>query len=441
MPASPFDSALYRDLFHDAEIARLLSESAEIRAMLIFEGRLARVQGALGMIPEVSAAAIERASMEVEIDPGALAAETGRSAVPVPALVQAFREAMQAPEHAQYVHWGATSQDIVDTGLVLRTRQILAIFEARLKQTVQALGQLAETYADLPMAGRTYMQAATPVSFGAVAAGWGRPLADELERMPWLREQVLKVSLAGAAGNLSAMGDKGTDMRAGLAQALELGDPGGPWHSDRASMVDLSQWCARVAIHLSKLGEDLTLMTQTGIGEVTLGASGGSSTMPQKANPVQPSILVALARLVAGLTSVVQTTHRQQRDGASWFAEWLSLGQILMATGRGLAVAGEMLPAIAPRPDAMARGIDDGLGLIYAEALSFALAPNLGRPEAQAQVKALALRARAEGRPLAHLVAEAFPDQDLAPIFAPGSRLGTGPAEAHDFAKRSKSFS
>jgi 3-carboxy-cis,cis-muconate cycloisomerase len=141
------------------------------------------VQGELGLIPETAAKAIHRATMELQVDPGALAAETGRNAVPVPALVAAFRAEMKAPEHAQFVHWGATSQDIMDTGLVLRLRKVLEIAEARIGAALNGLAALAEAHADTPMAARTYGQAATPTSFGAVAAGWGAPLLQLTEEL------------------------------------------------------------------------------------------------------------------------------------------------------------------------------------------------------------------------------------------------------------------
>ena len=233
MPATPFDSAIYRDLLGDAEVGRLFTDSAEVRSMLLVEGALAKAQGRLGLIPEVSAAAIHRASMEVQIDPSGLAEETGRSAVSVPALVAAFRKAMKAPDHSQYVHWGATSQDIMDTALVLRLRQVLAIYEARLDVTLATLGQLAETHAETPMAGRTYGQIATPTSFGAVVTSWGAPLLGPRHRLDDMRKGLLRVSLSGAAGTLSSMGEKGPEVRAELARALDLADPGGTWHSNR----------------------------------------------------------------------------------------------------------------------------------------------------------------------------------------------------------------
>jgi 3-carboxy-cis,cis-muconate cycloisomerase len=437
MPASPLDSAIYRDLFGDADLARLFSDTAEIRAMLLVEGALAEVQGELGLIPETAARAIHRAALELQIDPAALAAETGRNAVPVPALVAAFRAEMKAPEHAQFVHWGATSQDIVDTGLMLRLRRALETFETRIGTTLTALAALAEAHAETPMAARTYGQAATPTSFGAVAAGWGAPLLQLREEMAALRPRLLVVSLGGAAGTLSAMGGHGPDVRARLAARLGLGDPCASWHADRDRIAALSGWLARLAGALGKMGEDLTLMAQSGLSEVALGEGGGSSTMPQKTNPVLPSLLVAIARQTAGLNTVMQGAllHRQSRDGAAWLTEWLTLPQMCLLTGRALSLAGDLAAAARPRPDRMAALLDDGTGLIFAEALTFALAAQMPRPNAQERVKALCREARETGAPLRSLAERDHPG-DWSAVFDPARQLGTGPAEARAFASR-----
>ena len=437
MPASPLDSAIYRDLLGDAEVARLFSDTAEVRAMLLVEGALAEVQGELGLIPETAARAIHRAAMELQIDPSALAAETGRNAVPVPALVEAFRAEMKAPEHAQFVHWGATSQDIMDTALVLRLRRVLEIAEARLDATLAGLAALAETHAELPMAARTYGQAATPTSFGAIAAGWGAPLLQLKADLAALRPRVLVVSLGGAAGTLAAMGARGPEVRARLAGRLDLGDPGASWHADRDRMAALAGWLTRATAAPGKMGEDLTLMSQTGIGEVALGQGGGSSTMPQKENPVLPSLLVAIARTMAGLNGVMQgaALHRQSRDGAAWISEWLTLPQMCCLAGRSLSVAGELAATIRPLPGRLAATLDDGTGLIHAEALTFALAARMPRPEAQAAVKALCREAAATGASLRALAERDHPG-DWAAVFDPARQLGAAPAEARAFAAR-----
>jgi len=442
MAVTPFDSAMFRGLFGDDEVAKLFTDSAEVRAMLLVEGALAEAQGKLGTIPAESAAFIKRAVMEVQIDPAGLSAETGTNAVVVPALVKAFHATTDAPEHAQYFHWGATSQDIIDTALMLRLKQVLAIFEARLKTISQSLGTLAQTHADLPMAGRTYGQIASPTTFGATVASWGMPLLTHLTRLSELRPRLLRVSLKGAAGTASMLSN-GPALRREMAKSLGLEHTDTSWHSTRDSIAEFSGWITLVSGSLGKMGEDLLLLTQSGINEVSLGGGGGaSSTMPQKSNPVLPSLMVALASQTTALNAALQgaMVHRQQRDGAAWFVEWMTIGQICMACARALSAAEKLARNIAPNPDEMAAHINDGLGLIYAEALSFALANSMPRPEAQAAVKKLCLQVKAENTPLPKLAAAKWPDMDTSTLFTPAQQLGEAPAQARAFAKAAKEY-
>lgn len=438
MPAAPADSALYRGLFHDEDTARLFTDTAELRAMLLVEGALAKVQGALGIIPAESAAFLHRACMEVQIDPSSLAAETGVNGVPVPAFVAAFRKASNAPDHAQFLHWGATSQDIMDSALALRLKPVLDLWEARLTALLQALAALAQTHAALPMAARTYGQIATPTSFGAVVAAWGWPLLAYRDQIAAQREALLQVSLSGAAGTLSAMGEQGPAVRAGLAAALGLRDPGHSWHTDRSGITGFAAWLTGLMGCLGKIGEDLILLVQSGLAEVHIGGGGASSTMPQKQNPVGPSVLVALARHSIGLGATLQgaALHRQQRDGAAWFTEWLTLPQLCISTGRGLAIAVDIAARLMPDASAMAAAMADDSGLIQAEALTFLLAKTLPRPQAQAAIKDLCQEARAASVPLVQLFAQAYPNIDGATALAAGAALGQAPTEARAFAAR-----
>ena len=431
MPASPAASALYGPLFNDPETAALFTDSAEIRAMMLVEGALAKVQGVLGLIPAEAAAFLHRASFDLQIDPAGMAAETAVNGVPVPALVTAFRQAAQAPAQTDWLHWGATSQDIIDTGLALRLKRLLVLWDDRLIRLIKALGQLAETHADLALAARTFGQSATPTSFGAVVASWGQPLLRHHARLQPLTSDLAQVSLSGAAGTLSAMGDLGPQVRAGLATALGLSDPGQSWHSERDTLAAFAAWTAGLTASLGKIGEDLILLTQSGIAEVTLSGAGGSSTMPQKQNPVAPSVLVALARQTIGLSATIQgaVLHRQQRDGAAWFTEWLTLPQLCISAGRAQTLAADLIPRITPNPAAMAAGLAADGGLIRAEALTFALATRMPRPEAAAAVKALTARVRAGQGDLISLARAAWPD-----LTVPDD-LGTAPAEARAFAK------
>lgn len=440
MPASPLDSAIYGKLFADAEVSALFSDSAEVRALMLVEGALAKVQGRLGLIPEVSAAAIHRASLELQLDPGGLGAGVADNAVPTPGLVAMFREAMQAPEHAAFVHWGATSQDIMDTGLALRLRQALGLLDERLGALSLALADLAERHAETPMVARTYGQAAVVTSFGAVVAAWGRPLLRHRSRLAAVREDVQQVSLSGAAGTLSAMGDKGPEVRSGLAEALGLGDPGTSWHNTRDGIAALAGWLTGVTGSLGKMGEDLLFLTQSGIGEVTLAQGGGSSTMPQKANPVAPSVLSANARAAVGLNSVLQSAlpHRQERDAAAWLSEWLSLPQLVILTAKSLSLAKDLASTLEANSEVMVRHVEDTGEMIFAEALSFRLASEMPRPEAQAAVKSMVQAAQSSGRTLGDVARERHPELDLDDVFDPGMQLGTAAGEARSFARNAR---
>lgn len=435
MPASPLDSRLYGALFGDPELAPLFTDAAEIRAMLLVEGALAKVQAALGLIPAAAGAAIFAASREVDIPAADLAAETGANAVPVPALVAAFR-ARLPPEAGQWLHWGATSQDILDTALMLRLRQAIAGFDRRLAALLARLADLAETHAALPMAARTYAQIATPTSFGAVVASWGLPLLRQRQRLQNVKNDLLYVSLSGAAGTNSAMGPRAPEVRAGLAAELDLADPGVSWHSGRDGVATFAQWLSLATQLLGKMGEDTILLSQSGIEEIRLTAGGGSSTMPQKVNPVGPSVLVALARQAAALEAAMTgaALHRQARDATAWLTEWLSLPQLVLGLGGALRTAQRLAETLAPAPERMRAPLTEGPGLLYAEALSFALAETLPRPAAQAAAKALAAEARESGTPLAALAARDHPGRDWAALLAPEAQLGQAPAEARAFA-------
>jgi 3-carboxy-cis,cis-muconate cycloisomerase len=439
MAASVFDSPLYAHLFPTGEAGRLFSDTAVVRAMLLVEGALARAQGAQGIIPELSAKAIQRATMEIQIDPGAIARATGENGVSVPGLVAAFRTEMSAPEHAQFVHWGATSQDILDTGLMLRLRQLLLLAEQDLRTIIASLAAQAKLHAETPMAGRTYGQQATPTSWGAVLADWGHGLCDLLDALPALRETSLFVSLSGATGTSSALGPLASDTRAALAQGLGLNDPARSWHVDRGPILRIADWLVQVASVLSRMGATLVALTGSETSEVKLGASGASSTMPQKQNPVAPSALHALGHQVTGLRAALApaTQHIHQRDGAAWFAEWMVLPQIALSAACALQHAKSVTQTMSPDTAMMAATLENGLGLIHAEALSFALTAHMQRPEAQAETKTLCRTAQAQGVPLETIARAAHPDLP-AGLFDAAQSLGCAPQEARAFAARAQ---
>ena len=441
MAASVFDSPLYAHLFPTGDTGRLFSDSAAVRAMLVVEGALAKAQGNMGLIPEISAAAIQRASLEIQIDPGALAKATGSNGVCVPALVEAFRTEMNAPEHAQYVHWGATSQDIIDSGLMLRLRQALLLAEADLRALLNQLADAALTHADTPTVARTYGQHAVVTTWGAILAQWGEPLVDALEALPGVRDKSLWVSLAGAAGTASALGDDPRALRAALAAALGLNNPDRSWHTDRGPILRITDWMAGVTATLGAMGQTLTDLSATDVGEVSFGQAGVSSTMPQKQNPVAASVLVALAQQVATLQTGMgmAAQHQHQRDGAAWFTEWMLVPQIALAAASSLNVANTVVNGLTPQTDHMRAAIEGGAGLCHAEALSFALSAHMPRPEAQKITKELCAKALADDTSLRDVALSRF-DNLSTEVFDTHAQLGCAPQDARAFAARVRSL-
>ena len=437
MAGSVFDSPLHAKLFPAGDMGRLFTDTAEVRAMMLVEGSLAKVQGTLGIIPEISAAAIHRASLELQIDPSGLGTAIGQNGVSIPGLVAEFRKLMQAPEHAQYLHFGATSQDITDTALMLRVRQLLALQENGLKTLLRDLATLARDHATTPMVARTYGQSATLTSFGATVAVWGHMLADLMEALPALRGDVLWVSLSGAAGTGSVLGPNPDEVRQHLAAAVGLRDPKRSWHADRGPILRLAAWQTQLAAALGKIAQDVWIMTQSGMKTVTLGAKGGSSTMPQKENPVQPSAIIALANMASGLNAILTQAaqHREARDGAAWFTEWMALPQLCLTAGSALTISGTMIESLVPNTDAMAVQIAETHDIIMAEAVTFALAKTMPRPDAAALLKEAVQQAISQGTGLLKIVQSRFPDLDMTQ-FEPQHQLGAAPNLARGFADR-----
>jgi 3-carboxy-cis,cis-muconate cycloisomerase len=371
----------------DAEAAALFSDAAEIAAMVRVEAALARVQGRLGVIPPDAAETIARALADIIVDPHALAAGTAESGIPVPALVAELRRVV-GREVAQYVHWGATTQDIIDTGLVLRLSELCELLGERLAAVIAALAAQARTYRALPMAARTWGQVATPTTFGLRIAGWLTPLLRHRERLAQLRPRLAVVSCGGASGTMAAMGPRGAEVEAALAEELGLAIAPKPWHAERDGLAELAGWLSLVTGSLGKMGADLKLMAAAGTARA--GSAGGSSTMPQKRNPVGAGALLALAAHNAVQLSAMHgaLVHSEERDPGAWATEWLALPPMAVAAVAALRHARMLAETLAPDPAAMLAEMEATRGTILAEAAQFALAAHMPRPEAQALVKA-----------------------------------------------------
>lgn len=385
MAVTPFDSRLLAPLFADPGIAALFSDAAEVEAMIAVERALARVEGRLGVIPADAAAEIDRKLDGATVDAASLAAGTRSAGVPLPALVKELR-AIVGGEAAGFVHWGATSQDIVDTALVARLGTALGLLEARLDRLIEILAGLAERHRATVMAARTRTQIAVPTTFGLRAAGWLVPLLRHRERLAEARPRILMIQFGGAGGTASAIGGDGLAVMEGLAAELGLTAPPMPWHTQRDGLMELAGWLASLAASLGKIGTDVALLARSEVAEVRPGSGGGSSTMPQKANPVSAEMLVALARITAGnLGTFAQgAIHAEERDGAAWSVEWATLPAMVVAAGGGLVHAAELLETLVVDEAAMRARAG---GATLAEAASFALSAHMSREAAQALVK------------------------------------------------------
>lgn len=387
MAALSFDSALYGGLLSDSETAHLMSDAAEISAMIRVEKALAIVEAKLGIIPAPEAEALVGALDEAFIDPGALGEGMKRDGVAAPALVAALKEQIP-PAAAQWLHWGATSQDVAELSLLLRLRQVLDLVGARLGGLIRTLALLAREHRATICLARTRSQQAAPTLFGLKAANWLQPLLRHHQRLDEIRPRLLAVQFGGATGTLSALSARGIAVMDALADELGLARAE-PWHASRDRIEEFAALMTMIATSLGRMGADFTLLAQSEIGEIGFAGAGGSSTLPQKQNPVIAEVLVALARFAATQGGALHQAaiHVNERDGAAWTLEWLALPPLIGATGAALARAGEALEALRVDPARMLGNLAATRGLVLSEAASFALAEYLPRTDAVKIVK------------------------------------------------------
>lgn len=372
--------------------------------MVDVERALARVQAPLGIVPTTAAEAIDRTLEGYRPDLSLLHEGAAADAVPVPALVRALRVAVGGSA-ADFVHYGATSQDILDTAFVLQLSGVLDVLEDRRQRLVEALAVLADRHRRTAMVGRTRYQQAAPTAFGVKVTGWLLPLVRHGARLTELRPRVLCVQLGGATGHLSAFGALGPAMTDALATELGLAVPPAPWHAQRDGFVELGAWFLMVGGGLGKIGSDVLSMAQTEVGELAEGQGGGSSSLPQKANPIRAEALVTLARRAPGdFASLAQAlVHVHERDGAAWQLEAPALAKLAVGAAASLRVAAELVDGLVVDPVRMVHHLDHGGGTVLAEGAILALLPHVGRAEAESLVKSALAAAVADG---SHLIDE-----------------------------------
>jgi 3-carboxy-cis,cis-muconate cycloisomerase len=375
--------------------------------MLDVEAALARAQARVGLIPQDAVAPIENACRAQLYDFSALSeaiASAGNSAIP---LVKALgkRIATDSAEAERYVHLGATSQDVMDSGLVLQLRQALGLIEYELAQLAITLARQAERYAATPLAGRTWLQHATPVTLGMKIAGWLGAITRSRQRLRELKPRLLVLQFGGASGTLAALGEHALPVAEALAAELQLDLPEQPWHTQRDRLVEFGAVLGLVAGSLGKLGRDMSLLMQTEAGEAfepSAPGKGGSSTMPHKRNPVGAAVLIGAATRVPGLLSTLFSAMPQEHERSLglWHAEWETLPEICCLVSGALQQARLLADGLEVDAVRMARNLELTQGLVLAEAVSIVLAQRVGRDTAHHLLEQCCKRAVAEQRHL-----------------------------------------
>ena len=404
------DSQIFSPLFGDPELAALFSDEAYVRQLLTVEAALGVVEGRLGIIPEKAAQKIAAATAVFQLDYPQMQTAIEKAGVPVSELVRQLR-AQVGDEAADYVHWGATTQDIMDTAVILQTRTALTLLKNRLDPLIENLAQLADRHRHTLMAGRTHSQQALPISFGLKVANWLAPLLRHRQRLAELEPRLLVVQFGGAVGTLAALGDGGTAVQQALAQELHLGLPPIPWHTQRDNLAELASWLSLVSGSLAKMAQDIILLAQTEIGELRETddpARGGSSTMPQKSNPMISESIIAAARTNASLLGNMHQAMIQEHERGThgWQMEWLTLPQMFALTGGTLTKALFLSQNLVINKPRMQANVAASQGLMLAEAITFALADTIGRTKAKILVGEACQIALAQNRHLVDVVRE-----------------------------------
>jgi 3-carboxy-cis,cis-muconate cycloisomerase len=404
MTVNPADSAILGGLFGSDAMRRIFADEGRLQAMLDVEAALARVEARLGIVPAEAAEAITRAAKVERLSFEELGASTRNVGYPVVALVKQLGKAAGG-DAARYVHWGATTQDILDTALVLQIREGLALVRGDTVRIAHALVACAQKHRGDLMAGRTHLQHALPVTFGYKCAVWAAPLLDDLTRIDALAGRALKVQFGGAVGTLASIGDKGRAVAEGLAKELNLTVPDAPWHVARDALAESATVLSILCGNLAKFATDIILLMQTEVAEVFephQAGRGGSSTMPQKRNPIASEYVLAAARGVHALAPLMLSAMAQDHERATgpWQAEQLALPQVFVLTSGALMHAASIAEGMTVDTARMRKNLDATHGLILAEAVMMEAAKAIGRAKAHDAVEHASATAIAERRHL-----------------------------------------
>lgn len=404
---------IYDQLFCYRELEQILSDGSRVAGMLRFEAALAMAEARSGVIPDGSARKIAGHCRTDQFDLTAIAKEaarTGNIAIP---LVRMLTDvvAHDDKDAARFVHWGATSQDAIDTGFVLQLRDAFDLVARDLGRLNEVLATLANAHRKTVMVARSWMQQALPTTFGFVVAGWLDAVLRQRQRLIEIRPRVLSLQFGGAVGTLAALREQGPKVATALAEELNLTLPATPWHAHRDRMVEVASFFGLLAGMLGKIARDISLQTQTEVGELFEPGGegrGGSSTMPHKRNPVTCATVLSAAARVPGLvgTTLSAMPQEQQRGLGGWHAEWETLPEIIRLSGGALRHLVEMLPGLQVDAERMQTNLELTKGLIFAEGVTMALADRMGKMPAHLLVEAACKKAREQNRHLRDVLLE-----------------------------------
>jgi len=387
-------------------------DAATLKHMLDFEAALARAEADAGVIPTKVAGPIAAACKVASFDLAALAEAATRSGNLAIPLVKALtaQVAESDAEAARYVHWGATSQDVIDTALMLTLRKAIDVLLVDLGRAIIGFAALARNHRSTMVVARTWLQHALPMPFGLKLAEYAAALHRSRQRLTRLRAETLALQLGGAAGTLAALGDKGLLVAEKLAAELKLPLPDAPWHTHRDRIAEAASVLAIIAGSCGKIARDISLLMQTDVGEAfepTLEGRGGSSTMPHKRNPVAAASALAAATMAPNLAATIFAAQVQEheRSAGPWHAEWPTLPTLLLVTSGALAAIVDLAEGLEVDVARMRANLDATGGLIMAEAIAFALAEKIGKGEAHHLLELLSRKAVAENKHLRDVLA------------------------------------
>lgn len=434
MTASILDSKIFAPLFHSTEMQALFNDNARVQAYLDTEGALALAQAKLDLIPVEAAQKIYETASTINIDMERLAHDTGTVGYPILGLVRQLVDAAGS-EYGGYVHWGATTQDIMDTATVLQISNGLDLINKDLNRVEKALMVLAEKHRDTVMAGRTHLQHALPITFGYKAAIWLDSIRRAQARLEQMRPRVLNAQLWGAAGTLASIGDNAKLLTGALAKELGLFTPITPWHATRDGFAEVGCNLALMTGSLSKIAFDIMIMCMDEISEVAepfVKDRGASSTMPQKRNPISCEVIRGCNLGVAKAAALLMDAQEAdfERATGTWHAEWIALPQVFVLSHCALSQAVFLLEGLEVFPERMSENLDISKGLIVAESAMMALAPHLGRQAAHDVVYDACREAQSKSSSLYDALVQRedvtkYIDKDsLKQVLSPSSYLG-----------------